>query len=278
MALFSQRYGYSPAEKAFQREAVSPELRTALWNVLNLCIWERWEDYHYGWTPDSERINDLCQRLWIQYFNADVDQLPPFHYGDSRKGAYDVLKERFFRCKWHELFDFVEFLAKDKQTFISPEISKIIHDTLEHENSAYRLVGQEIVEITDKHQIQAIQRALEIPVPPVRAHLNTALAMLSDRNAPDYRNSIKESISAVEAACREIAAQPKATLGDALKKIGGLHPALQKAFSSLYGYTNDADGIRHALLDEPSLAKEDAVFMLVACSAFVGFLYERART
>ena len=139
------------------------------------------------------------------------------------------------------------------------------------------MVGQEITEITDQNQIAAIQKALEIPLPAVRAHLNAALSMLSDKKKPDYRNSIKESISAVEAACREVAKEPKATLGDALKRITGLHPALQKAFSSLYGYTNDASGIRHALLEEANLTKDDASFMLVACSAFVGFLYEKRR-
>jgi len=278
MTLFSQRYGHTPAEKAFQRETVSAELRTALWNLLNLCIWERWEPYQYGWRPDRERINGLLQRLWIRHFNADVDHLPSFHRRDSQKGAYDIIKEHFLRCKWYEVFDFIEFMAKDRESFISTEISGIINDTLERENSAYRLVGQEIVEVTDKHQIAAIQKALEVPAPPVRAHLSTALSLLSDRTQPDYRNSIKESISAAEAACREVSNQPKATLGDALKGIGGLHPALHKAFSSLYGYTNDADGIRHALLDEPNLMKEDATFMLVACSAFVGFLYEKVKT
>ena len=42
----------------------------------------------------------------------------------------------------------------------------------------------------------------------------------------DYRNSIKESISAVEAMARLVAENPKATLADALKAIerrGALH-------------------------------------------------------
>lgn len=278
MASFSQRHGYKPVKEAFQRENVARELRTALWNVLNLCIWDKWEDYEYGWTPTSERINGFIQRLWLNYFKADIDHLPRFHYRDSRKGAYNILKEHFLQCKWYEVFDFLEFISKDREHFICSEIRAIINSTLEQENSAYRMVGSEVCEITDKHQIEAIERALEVPVLPVRAHLNAALGMLSDKKEPDYRNSIKEAISAVEAACREIASQPKATLGDALKKVPGLHPALQRAFSSLYGYTNDADGIRHALLDESSLTRQEATFMLVACSAFIGFLYEKAGT
>jgi len=117
------------------------------------------------------------------------------------------------------------------------------------------------------------------PLRGIHAHLKRALDLLADRKSPDYRNSIKESISAVEAICNLIAGKKKATLGQALKKIEdkvGLHPALKSAFSSLHGYTSNAEGIRHALLDEPNLSFEDAKFMLVSCSAFVNYLISKA--
>lgn len=70
-------------------------------------------------------------------------------------------------------------------------------------------------------------------------------------------------------------------VGQALKKLGSgtavtTHPALEKAFSSLYGYTSDASGIRHALMDEHNLHFEDAKFMLVACAAFISYLVAKA--
>ncbi len=61
-----------------------------------------------------------------------------------------------------------------------------------------------------------------------------------------------------------------------IEKKVELHPALKKAFDSLYGYTSDADGIRHALLDEPNLDSEDAKFMLVSCSAFINYLISKS--
>ncbi|HKQ88724.1 MAG TPA: hypothetical protein VJS43_18355, partial [Candidatus Acidoferrales bacterium] len=83
-------------------------------------------------------------------------------------------------------------------------------------------------------------------------------------------------ISAVEAACRIVAEDPKATLGKALSKLEtqglAIHKAQKDAFNKLYGYTSDADGIRHALLDEPKLTYGDAQFMLITCSAFVNYL------
>jgi hypothetical protein len=104
--------------------------------------------------------------------------------------------------------------------------------------------------------------------------------MLSDRRDPDYRNSIKESISAVEALVKTVTKSDKETLGDLLKDLerkGKLHPALKAAFSSLYGYTSDADGIRHALLDEDRVTFDQGKFMLVACSAFTNYVTAMVR-
>jgi hypothetical protein len=112
----------------------------------------------------------------------------------------------------------------------------------------------------------------------VQEHLATALNYLSDRTAPDYRNSIKESVSAVESLCNLITGG-KESLGEALKKVETavpIHPALKKGFSAIYGYTSDAGGIRHALLDQPNLNFEDAKFMLVSCSAFINYLLAKA--
>ena len=89
-----------------------------------------------------------------------------------------------------------------------------------------------------------------------------------------------ESISAVESLCQVIAGKT-ATLGQALKTVKdavGLHPALEKAVSALYGYANDAGGIRHAMIDPSSYRCdfEDAKYMLVACSGFNNYLVGKA--
>ena len=63
-----------------------------------------------------------------------------------------------------------------------------------------------------------------------------------------------------------------------LEKAGVLnHRALQEAFSKLYGYTNDENGIRHALLDEGAadVDLDDAVFMFGACASFAAYLVNR---
>jgi hypothetical protein len=162
-------------------------------------------------------------------------------------------------------------------------IRKVKNHILERELSAYRFVGKKLVKIISECEISEIEEALNISVPlkGVNIHLQRALDLLADRKNPDYRNSIKESISAIEAICRIITGDENATLGKALQKIEEksqikLHPALKEAFNKLYGYTSDADGIRHSLIDEINISFEDAKFMLVSCSAFINYLIAKA--
>ena len=83
------------------------------------------------------------------------------------------------------------------------------------------------------------------------------------------------AIGAVECLAAKATQNDKGTLGQLIKELEGkigLHPALKIAFSSLYGYTSDEGGIRHALMDAESVKFEDAKFFLVVCSAFVNYI------
>lgn len=272
MAKFSQRHGYSPLINAFQRECADEELRTKLWNILKMSIWDNYRPNSYGYQETSEKIIFLVKRLWFNFLNRDMDTLPAFYSDYGRPSAYTLLKEFFFSCAWYEVYDLVEQVALDQSDIMTDETRDWINQELESHNSAYRFVEKRILEVTDRTEIAGIEDGLSDANALARAHLATALRMLSDRTAPDYRNSIKESISAVEATCRHVTGLSSATLGDALKKISNMHPAYKGAFTKLYGYTSDASGIRHSLVDESTISYADAKFMLVACAAFVSYI------
>ena len=145
---------------------------------------------------------------------------------------------------------------------------------------AYRLLNGNFVELTNDEEVQEIETAIAESPDAVTTHLQDALAKLADRKDPDYRNSIKESVSAVEAICRRIDGSG-ATLETALKRLQEsgkiqLHKALSDGFRKIYGYTGDEDGVRHSIMDDPNIDQEDAMFMLVACSAFVNYLRVKA--
>ena len=109
------------------------------------------------------------------------------------------------------------------------------------------------------------------------AHLRAASECI---NAGDWAGSVRESIHAVESVARQLDPRAEQTLGpalDSLEKHRALHPALKEAFSKLYGYASDEQGVRHALLDRANarVSRDEAVFMLGACAAFASFLWRR---
>lgn len=144
-------------------------------------------------------------------------------------------------------------------------------------NFAYRIVENRIAEVTAEEEIAAIETALQNPSNGVREHLHTALELLSKRPECDYRNSIKESISAVEAIVRKITGANTLNFVELEKKGVALPSVLKQAFDKLYGYTNEkSTGIRHALMDDANApGADEAIFMLISCSAFVNYLTKK---
>lgn len=269
---FSQRMGITEVRSAIQTDGMTDELRNSLWNVLDRVVWsaQGFMYVSYG-EPDIEPFTKV---LWAQYYKRPTDERPD---QDDRKLL--KIREYFFSAKWYEVYDFVEFclwLARLQKYRSLPEDLNVI---LAREMSGYRVIGNELVPVTDSNEVESITEAIsKSPFAGARTHFAQALKHLSDRHSPDYRNSIKESISAVESACREVTGNSKATLGDALKQLQrttGLHGALQAGFSSLYGYTSDEAGIRHAMLHAPTLTQADAKYFLVSCSAFVNYLAQK---
>jgi hypothetical protein len=221
--------------------------------------------------------------LWTEFYKWPLPTLPLFI--ESATGS---VKEWFFHkgTPWNLVYEFVEFIGNIECEDLQPEAERFrlqCNIFLERENSAYRFVGKTISPITNEAEIKAIEQAARTDhslLRPVSIHIETALKLFSDKKQPDYRNSMKESISAVEALAKIIAKNDKATLApalDAIAKKVRLHPSLQAGLKSLYAYTSDDDGIRHALKDDGEPEPEDAKYFLVSCSAFVNYLTEKAR-
>lgn len=163
--------------------------------------------------------------------------------------------------------------------FIS--VNDEINIILEQEKSGYRLVNDKLVSITNDQEIASVSHTIECEYESVSVHMDKALSLYSDKTKPDYENSIKESISAVEALCCIITGETgrQATLGKTLNKLEEngvvIHEAMKEAFKKLYGYTSDAQGIRHGGMFFENASEEDAKYMLVSCSAFINFLLEK---
>ncbi len=277
MKTFSQRKGLKTISNDIQIGEMNEELRNSLWNVLEISIWSG-DDFLYTRSSvhardDEPEILNFSKILWFLFFKKPIDTT----HNDHPTAILKKIREFFFEGQWYEVYDFLEFvvqqyLHEDRQeSFV-----ELLNNTLERELSGYRFVNNVIVDITSEQEVEMLEEALQdSQFEGVSLHLKRALELLSDRKNPDYRNSIKESISAVEGMAKIVTENPKATLGDALKaleKNKELHPALKNGFSSLYGYTSDAGGVRHAMLEEPDITAADAKFFLLSCTSFVNYL------
>jgi hypothetical protein len=262
---FSQRNGLTPIPESIKPDGMPAPLRNSLWNAFD--AWEY---------PTSEY--EFLAVLWRDFFKEPIDSIPSVggYSGTSYRRAWDRIREQFFKDEWHFVYDFLEFCMRFR--YAGEKLAWLVSRVLEQELAAYCIVDGQFVQITDALEISALETALasngNIFAGATR-HISTALAMLSNRNSPDYRNCIKESISAVEAAAKIVSGKEKADLKEALailEKSGKLHGALQKSYTFLYAYTSDAQGIRHALMDEPNLTAADAKYFLLVCTSFVNYL------
>ena len=195
------------------------------------------------------------------------------------RGVYERIHDVIADAVYNEVLDVIEYSCRWFENRIEVYhgyFFKRFNKLFEREYIGYRFVDGRIISITDEQEINTIETACNNPYDGCRVQIQKAVGFLSDRENPDYKNSIKESISAVESLCQIVTGNKKATLGDALKLLEGekkIHPALKGAFTKLYGYTSDEGGIRHAEgLLESDVTFEEAKFMLVACSAFINYM------
>lgn len=286
MALFSERYGYTKASDVIIREQITKEIQNAICSCYDKLP-DLFSEVTASYQDAKAEYKNLEEYLWVYFLNERAA-----NFSDGYQ--YHVVATVYIEDKsnaWYKKLDIIEktiqylrnFDAKNHNFYsVASNFIKLLNSAFERLNFAYRIINDAIVEITSEQEIKTIEIAIGNSARNVKMHLNRALELYAQRPNGDYRNSIKESISAVEAFCREKTGEN--TLGKALNKLeknGIVFPdVLKTAFEKLYAYTNQPDaGIRHALMDDTGVytpKAEEAIFMLVSCSAFINYLNKKA--
>lgn len=282
MKWFSERYGYTKPSDVIIREQITKEIQNAICSAFDVLA----SLFTKAGAPYGEfDYIDLERFLWTQVLNERESK-----FSEGRN--YRIVSTWFIEDstkQWYEKLDLLEKvinyleqcshnIEKHYYWSVKRDFTERLNADFERLHYAYRIVDNKIVEISSKEEIESIEKALADSPSNIREHLNKALEHYSKRPEGDYRNSIKESISAVEAWCREKTGE--STLGPALSKLEKngivLHPMLKQAFDKLYIYTNHKEtGIRHALMDETGTytpKAEEAMFMIISCCAFINYL------
>lgn len=281
MISFAERMGLRSSRTIIQNDSLDEDTRVELWNTL-VGLKEVFQELRSrAYVSDNSEF-EFLRKVWSQYFKKPLDEMP------SESRIWQLLKAEILNEDWFRVFDLIEeatkYLSRSEsqrtQGVVDPFIMAL-NARFERYLVGYRFIGHEITRIDSTAEAEAVSAAIEDAGVVAGAHhsLAQAVELLADRETPDYPNSVKESISAVEAITKRLTG--KTTLGSGLKELEAaglpIHPALKDAWLKMYGWTSDEAGVRHGSIDSASIDQALAKYVLVTCSAFVSYLIEEGR-
>jgi len=263
---FSERHGHTQP-KLPQREEMDDDLRAGLWNA-----------FYRSFPQEAGSLHPIYMKIFVNFLKNNIDEYLVEPTVDTRVvikqkmmrkmiDNQNIIKESFLKKESYEVYELIEFVMENSN---DDRYKNLCNVTLEQENSAYRIVDKFVTPITSELEMGAVEAATQIRFEDARGRVEGALRHLSDRKNPKYRNSIADSIHAVESIAKEITGKDDSL--NALTQSLKLHPNLTNGLNELYNWTSK-DGIRHAKSGKPlSVNQDTARFMLVTCSAFVNYI------
>lgn len=266
---FSEKYGYSKTRDSFQIDSIDNKLKKRIWNKIREDIFEKItrERSSSYFTYNSE--HKMFVLLYDEYIGVD------FKPTNNIYNLEKQIKEYYDKLEWFKIYDFLEALVYFHYNQNKKEQFKTnINNTLEQEMSGYRFVEDCIAPIIDEVEIKEIEEVFESDYDTVKVHLSKALELLSDRENPDYQNSIKESISAVESIVNLVSKRTNVALNKCFQYLPfEMDENFKSGMMRLYNWTSSSDGIRHASNgNEIKSSFAEAKYMVVSCSAFINYL------
>jgi hypothetical protein len=269
---FSHRIGVT-APIPLQIDSMNDDLRNTIWNWIYGLIEQNY--------TESESI---FRWLAIGFFKRSIREVPSesLHHGSN------WFQKLYMGLQWHEVYDLLELIVEHVAEVTRPQLTReraieIVNRLLERERSGFRFVAGVLSPLTNEVEATAVSSAIEISdmkgLKGVYDHLSSAVRCFSSRPEPDYRNTIKEAVSAVESAAKLITGKDSGGLKDALREVEThilIHGSLKQGILNLYGYASDEDGIRHAIVEDKNVSFDEAKLALVICSSLVHYLIAKA--
>jgi AbiJ N-terminal domain 4 len=129
MKTFSQRKGLRAVSEIVQVGGMNDDLRNGLWNVLDLVIWSA-DNFMWGQYGPGD-IQKFSHSLWFHHFKKPVDTRP-----DDPRQILTIVRERFFKSAWNEVYDLLEFIVQDQRKQ-RPRLAEFLNVILERELAGY---------------------------------------------------------------------------------------------------------------------------------------------
>ncbi|MCY4449301.1 MAG: hypothetical protein OXE02_10735 [Chloroflexi bacterium] len=217
--------------------------------------------------------------FYMRYCREFIVEVPviPSGYTVKADGFLEHAKKLIETLDWYRVYDLLEFWVEHYPgpRKLADRLAERIEAVLVRENVDHRLLNGRFIPVSDDVEKEAIATAMDNANVPahIRAQIDKAVDFI---RTGDYRQSAHEAVSAVEAQCRIIIGKPDATLGTALKELGGqwqLHPALVKTYSQMYGWSSNESGVRHSIRPDSETMVDYplAKLILIQCAGFINY-------
>jgi len=261
---FSKRNRLGTAKEITIREDAPEPLR---YFVLDLA---RQLEY----APSSLRTI-ICRVLHTRPDGSNWSEFP---------NIWGEVQDLMYGCDWFKVYDIIEALyasfAKNDGNSGQQDAACFAQDINEffvEEGIGWQLVnGQIVTRGAEAFEavVSAATQSLEASVRPTAAnHLKEALQDLSRRPQPDLPGAVYHAMGALECLARDVTGEPKATLGEVLKRNPGLLPKpLDTALQQVWGYaSNEARHVSEGR--EPG--RDEAELVVGLCAAVSTYLTRR---
>lgn len=257
---FSERFGFKPTQEP--EITVRLDAPNELRGVVILLADE------FDISPESLR-EILCQVLLVRPNRSNWSEYP---------NIYNENHQLLDKAAWYKVYDIIEavsiYLKKNKDSVVSEMFSSKLNDYFVEKGIGWKLTdgylearNPEALEQSIKAATQALSTSGNTTA---QKELHEALVDLSRRPVPDVTGAIQHSMAALECVFRDVVGNPKATLGELLKKHPKIVPSpLDQSLYKLWGYASEyGRHIREAR--EPEFS--EAQLVVGVCAAVVTYL------
>ena len=261
MNRFSKRFGHIESEKEITiREDAPDELRQFIIQLIY--------DFRY---PPSFLREVICRTLKV---------LPDRDNWSEYPNIAGEAENLLIKCEWFQVYDIIEaFWDRIDQKF-REEYSNEINEFFKHKGIGWKIEHGQIETRGDKvfensvFEVENVLKNSEMPT--AHAEYKEAILDLSRRPKPDITGAIQHSLACIECVCRDITGNPKATLGELIKRYPDIVPKpLDSAIEKIWGFSSEQG--RH-LREGHEPNYEEAELLVQLVSAFSSYLVKKHKS
>lgn len=267
--------------------------QTAVNGLMHLLVDLVSKDYVSGWPAIAKELQRIARIAPVDYESSSVS---------STRKAKEDSEQALNMLGWQKAYDFCErlhghlaqetgyfgdrdeYIVKvtrgEAQAYITDELQRLFLE----EDLAFEFSDGTVRRRGRKHTVELATRAQVVLGDPrltsARKHYDKALQFFRNPTKPDFENTVKEAVCAVEAAGKALFPAAKAsTLSDLAKWLAGnqdisVPKALCQTISGVYGFRSGGDGVGHGGATGGAATGPVAEYILAVCASQIIYLVD----